>query len=800
MTRHGEGPVAAASARRATQTTRLARRVLFAALCALPSPYLRAQVTSTLPQSVTHSTGAVTGTVSMRAGSAAADRLRPLGNVWVSLASVSRASSDAAATTQARVVRPNDSGVFLLPDVAAGRYWLRARALGYRPDSALIEILSGEIARHDVALVAETSALQRVVVTGTMRPVTVAESPVKVEVVSTQFLARNVTNTVMEALKNVNGVQSQQDCGVCGTNNLRINGMDGPYTAVLIDGAPIMGSLASVYALNGIDPSLIEQIEIIKGPASTLYGTEAMGGVVNVITKDPRFAPRTTTQFFGTSHGEWNANASAAGSNGRAHVLVSGSLSHAGTFIDDNRDAFTDLPQYTRVALFGKLALGTPNDRSLHVAAKQYHETRFGGVENWTTNDRCGAERYGESIRTRRSELVGSYRLPTAARNLRVDFSATDHQQNSCYGVTSYVASQQIAFGQLVWTGTLGARHQTMAGFTARYQGYDDNTSVTARTDGTEARNAPERRFIPGVFAQDEVRLTDGLSLLGGVRADHHRAHGIITSPRVALKYELDAQQTIRLNTATGFRVVNLFSEDHAAISGLRRLVIRGPLQPERSLNASLNYNRRVGDPANPATFDIDLFATHFSNKIQPDYATDPTATIYENLDGYAISRGISAAIDRAFEHVPVTMNVGVTFADVYLVRAGVRRAQEFSPRVSSTFALSYTSARFGTIIDYTGRISGPMPLPVCVDAAGVTCAGIPLRSPWYSEQHLQLTRTVRSGFEITGAVKNLLNVVVPRPVFDARRPFDSDFQTNFVYGPMEGRRLQLGMRWVRPR
>ncbi len=779
-------------------------RVLLAMLCAMPATPVRAQDTATRPHATTAGigigTGIVTGTITARAGSEQSDRTVPLGNVSVQLAAVDRSLPDIAATTDVRVARTSETGVFVLRDVTAGRYWLRVRALGYRPDSALIMVAADERVTHDVAMVAETSALQRVVVTGTLRPVTVAESPVKVEVVSTQFLARNVTNTVMDALKNVNGVQSQQDCGVCGTNNLRINGMDGPYTAVLIDGAPIMGSLASVYALTGIDPSLIEQIEIIKGPASTLYGTEAMGGVVNVITKDPRFAPRATTQFFGTSHGEWNANASAAGSNGRAHVLVSGTLSHAGTFIDDNRDAFTDLPQYTRVALFGKLALGTPNDRSLHVAAKQYHESRFGGVENWTTNDRCGAERYGESIRTRRSEVVGSYRLPTAARNLRVDFSATDHQQNSCYGVTSYVASQQIAFGQLVWTGALGARHDAMAGFTARYQGYDDNTTVTTRTRNAATVNAPERRFIPGVFVQDEVRVTDRLSLLGGVRADHHRAHGVITSPRLALKYELDAQQTIRLNTATGFRVVNLFSEDHAAISGLRRLVIRGPLQPERSLNASLNYNRRMGDPANPATFDIDLFATHFSNKIQPDYATDPSATIYANLDGHAISRGVSASVDRAFEHVPVAMNVGLTIADVYLVREGIRRAQEFSPRVSGTFALSYTSARFGTTLDYTGRVSGPMPLPVCVDAAGVTCGGIPLRSPWYSEQHLQVTRTVRSGLEITGAVKNLLNVVVPRPMFDARRPFDADFQTNFVYGPVEGRRVQLGMRWVRPR
>ena len=275
----------------------------------------------------------------------------------------------------------------------------------------------------------------------------------------------------MEALKTVNGVQTQQDCGVCGTNSLRINGMEGPYTAVLIDGAPIMGSLASVYALNGINPALIEQIEIIKGPASTLYGTEAMGGVVNVITKDPRFAPKATVNVFNTSHGEWNADGATAGGGGRANFLLSASASGAGRFVDDNRDGFNDLQRYTRLALFGKFAVGAPNDRVMQVAVKQYHETRLGGVDLSTTAERCSAINYGESIRTDRTELVGSYRLSTNARNMHANFSVTDHHQDSCYGTTRYLAAQQVAFGQLVWNSQLGRRHDVLAGATVRYQG-----------------------------------------------------------------------------------------------------------------------------------------------------------------------------------------------------------------------------------------------------------------------------------------------------------------------------------------
>src|SRR5690606_8200620 len=105
----------------------------------------------------------------------------------------------------------------------------------------------------------------------------ITESPIKVQVITSQFLERNITNNLMESVRAINGLTQQIDCGVCYTNNIRINGMEGPYTAVLIDGIPILGALASVYGLNGINPALIEQLEITKGPSSTIHGAEAMG-------------------------------------------------------------------------------------------------------------------------------------------------------------------------------------------------------------------------------------------------------------------------------------------------------------------------------------------------------------------------------------------------------------------------------------------------------------------------------------------------------------------------------------------
>ncbi|MGZ5248240.1 MAG: TonB-dependent receptor plug domain-containing protein, partial [Flavitalea sp.] len=138
----------------------------------------------------------------------------------------------------------------------------------------------------------DTANLQQVVVTGTMRTVLKSASPVPVEVYTPRFFMKNPTPALFDALSMINGVRPQLNCNVCNTGDIHINGMEGPYTMILIDGMPIVSSLASVYGLFGIPNSLVDRIEVVKGPASSLYGSEAIGGLINVITKNPLNAPR----------------------------------------------------------------------------------------------------------------------------------------------------------------------------------------------------------------------------------------------------------------------------------------------------------------------------------------------------------------------------------------------------------------------------------------------------------------------------------------------------------------------------
>ena len=146
--------------------------------------------------------------------------------------------------------------------------------------------------------------LEEVVVSGTLKPVTKLDSPVPIEVYGQNFFKANPTATVFEALENVNGIRPQLNCSICSTGEIRINGQEGSYTMVMIDGLPIVSGLSTVYGFSGIPQALIERIEIVKGPASSLFGSEAVAGVINLITKLPENSSKLSVDSFVSGWGE----------------------------------------------------------------------------------------------------------------------------------------------------------------------------------------------------------------------------------------------------------------------------------------------------------------------------------------------------------------------------------------------------------------------------------------------------------------------------------------------------------------
>ncbi|WP_339884344.1 TonB-dependent receptor [Polaribacter vadi] len=693
----------------------------------------------------------------------------------------------------------NENGFYELKKVPKDTYTLIVSSIGYQTKSIRINVLNDKNILQNITLLDDNS-LDEIVVSGTLRPVSKTNSPVPVEVYSETFFRKNPTPSIFESLQNVNGVRPQLNCNVCNTGDIHINGLEGPYTFVLIDGMPIVSGLSTVYGLTGIPQALIERVEIVKGPASTLYGSEAIGGIINIITKKPTNAPKLTTDTFASSWGEVNLD---VGLRYKASNKINGLLGvnyfNFQNRIDNNDDNFTDLTLQNRISLFNKINIARKSNKVFTIAGRYVYEDRWGGELDWEREFRGGNEIYGESIYTNRWETFGTYELLTT-ENLSFQFSANGHYQNSFYGVTSYNAEQIIGFGQLVYNKQLGKNHDLLLGAAYRYTFYDDNTFTTLGDDGIE--NSPSIIHLPGVFAQDEISLTDRKKILLGVRWDHNSLHGNIFSPRVNYKWNSkDNANIVRLSAGNGFRVANVFTEDHAALTGAREVEFDGDLDPETSWNANINYVKKINTENAFITLDGSAFYTYFNNRILPDYETDPGKIIYANLDGFSVSKGISLNADLLFTN-GLAINAGATLMEVSVTENNIKTQQLLTEIFSGVWSISYHFENNFTI-DYTGNVYGPMRLPL-LGENDVRAE----KSPWFSIQNIQLSKKFSNSWEVYGGVKNLLNFTpAANSINNANNPFDVGIDTeanpelafdpSYVYASNQGIRAFAGLRYT---
>ena len=381
--------------------------------------------------------------------------------------------------------------------------------------------------------------------------------------------------------------------------------------------------------------------------------------------------------------------------------------------------------------------------------------------------------------------MLGKYQLPTL-EDMFLSFSVTDHDQNSVYGNTLYLAQQKIAYAQYTWDKQI-ENHNLLLGSAFRHQYYDDNTTAT---------NDAERTNIYSIFLQDEIKMSEKHTILLGARYDYNNNHGSIFTPRIAYKWKISDHDVFRINAGTGFRIVNLFTEEHAALTGARDVIITEDLKPEKSYNINLNYLKKIKfEDGSFLGLEASTWYTYFTNQILPDYDTNPNQIIYSNLNGYAETIGLSGNIDY-ISSFGLKAIVGFTMLQPKNVQNGVSSLPVLTEKYSVNWALTYDIPKWFLSIDYTGNLYGPMRLPLLGDLD-------PRKeySPVWSLQNIQFTYKKFRSFELYGGVKNILNWTpnkgTPYLIAGAEDPFGENFDATYVYAPNQGIRGFLGIRYT---
>ncbi len=647
-------------------------------------------------------------------------------------------------------------------------------------------------------------ALEEIVVSGTLKPVSKPDSPVPVEVYRQSFFKANPTASIFDALESINGVRSQLNCSICNTGSVNINGQEGSYTMVLIDGFPMVSGLSTVYGLSGIPQALIERIEVVKGPASTLYGSEAVAGVINLITKLPENTDKLTVDSFVSAWGEINTDlAYKYQLSEKTSAILGINYFIYSNPIDNNEDGFTDLTLQDRISIFNKFSLSN----KFSIATRFVYEDRWGGQMGWLPIHRGTEILYGESIFTSRFEFFGKYQFN---KNLSFQYSFNDHNQNAAYGKTLLKADQTIGFGQLVWNKNI-AKHELLLGMAYRFTQYDDNTTATFNNFSTQ--NLASINHLPGIFIQNQTKINPRNNLLLGLRLDRNSVHGNILTPRINYKINnIDKSSILRFSAGTGYRIAHIFTEDHAALTGAREVVFLKDLKPEKSWNTTLNFVQKIYMKKG-AIIDLDfsVFTYHFSNKIIPDYETDPNKIIYDNLAGKSTSNGLSLNVNL-FAKGALRMNLGATYIETYVDEKGIKTMPLLSERFQGVWKIEKKWIANGLRLDFTGTTIGTMRLPKLGDLDPR-----PSYSDPFSILNVQLTKTWNNTIEYYGGIKNILNFVPPS--YSIARPFDPfdrevifdeygnalrtsgnphamTFDPTYVYTSNQGIRFFFGIRW----
>ena len=705
-------------------------------------------------------------------------------------------------------VTSNENGYFEIQVDSSKYNYLLVSYLGYISKKISLKNIDKDLKNLVVVLQEDINGLNEIIVTGSLRDQFVTESPVKVNVITSKkinsFLP-SAGSTVKEIIQLINGAQEVIACGVCYTNSISINGLEGPYTSILLDGIPMYGNLASVYGLSGIPSMIIDRIEIVKGPSSTLYGSEAVAGVINIITKNFEDQPYFSLDIQGTSHSESYINLAIVPKVGKSKTYFGSTWDKKNYFKDYNDDGFGDDINFDRFSLFNKWDIFRKSQKKFIINTRYYFEDRRNGVEDFMLKDNYKKLRgsktvYGESISTYRFELFGKYEFDFLD-DFELNYSYSKHNQNSFYGSDFYKAKQEILFSQFTLKRKF-LKHDMLYGLSFRNNMYDDNTSATEQLIDGIIFNESSNQFTPGIFIQDQYSPSNKISIISGMRVDNYKDHGSIFSPSLHFKYNPGEWLSFRLNAGTGFRIVNLFSEDHAFVTGQREVKILEELQPERSKSIILNSNYIYSGLSGTGNLDLDIFYTHFSNKIIPSYE-DIRYITYKNSKGYAYTKGFSGAWNHTFLNgIAFTLNFNHQIAKYY--ESNTISNIEHSPNwtASLNFKLPINN-RWS--LNTSSNFTGEMQLPVVFDMNSngeLSKFPRPVRSNPFSIHNINISGELNNNHEIYFGLLNVLNFRQKESSLVAfndpnhNKGFSPFFDTSYVYAPNQGVEFFLGYKF----
>jgi len=711
------------------------------------------------------------------------------------------------------------TGHYMLIDLEPGIHVLVASSMGYFTVKKEVTIQKDELLEVNFELVEETMSIDEVVITGTKTFKRQTDAAVIVNVIDSDLLAQTQSCNISEGLKFQPGLRVETDCQTCNYTQLRMNGLGGGYSQILINGRPVFSPLTGLYGMEQIPANMVERIEVVRGGGSALYGSSAIGGTVNVITRIPKessYDVNLTSQFIngGAMDNMLSGNVSMVTHkrNAGAAIFVNRRTREA---YDHNGDNFSELPQLSNNSFGANLFFKPTFNQKLELSFSSLTEYRYGGEmvkepahmaqqsEERTHYVLMGGLDYQINFNEDNSSFIAYLAGQKTIRDHYTGIFPDDpedilvHITDPPYGYTYNLTAQVGTQVNHRLNDFLGGTNVLTGG--AEYV-YDDILDTIRAYNYAVVQTTGNF----GAFLQSDWEIRKGITLLTGLRADKHNlVDRVIFSPRISLLYKLKTFTQFRLTWGTGFRAPQAFDSDmHIAFAGggVSRIYLSDDLVEERSssLSGSVNYDKAT------EKFIVGFTLEGFYTKLNDAFYLHPVGqdeygNVYEkrNGSGAAVQGGTLEL--RGNYNKKIQLEAGYTLQTSlydepveYIEGEDPKREFLRSPNQYGYLTFSLTPGnRFNASLN--GVYTGPMEL---VHYAGAPEQSIDeyVTSNAFFEFGVKLGYTFKfealdSGLELFGGVKNLTNAY--QDDFDTGKNRDS----GYIYGPALPRTFFIGLR-----
>ncbi|MCD8412342.1 TonB-dependent receptor [Tenacibaculum finnmarkense] len=728
-------------------------------------------------------------------------------------------------------ITSDENGVFILENIKQKKVTLIASSIGFMSSQKRITISKDKKNTVNFTLTEHAELLDQITVTGTRTDRRSTKNPVIVNVINSQTLADVQACNLSEGLKFQTGLRVETDCQTCNYTQLRMNGLSGGYSQILINGRPIFSPLTGLYGLEQIPTNMIDRIEVVRGGGSALYGSSAIGGTVNVITNIPKknnySIGYTYQNFKGASDHIIAGNATVV--NEEKNAGVSFFINNRTREIyDHNGDNYSELPELKNNSFGTNLFFLPTDNQKIEVNFSKMNEYRYGGemIENAPHFALQSEERvhdvyvgnvdYQINFNDDKSSLISYFASQYTGRDhytgIRPEtentIEDTEHLAHPPYGNSETTTFQGgLQFNHKLEDFIKGNNVLTLGGEFVQDDVFDEIKAYTYVVDQITQNY--------GFFFQSDWEINDKWNLLAGVRYDHHKLDALkkdgtkkaiinnVASPRVSLLFKPFEKTQVRATWGTGFRAPQAFDTDlHMAFAGggISRVQLADNLKKERSNSYTVSFNYDQPTEHYIYGFTVESFYTELNDAFYLEgIGEDKFGEVFEkkNGDGAVVS-GITLETRLNYDGI-FQFDAGLTYQSSKYNTAvnnsdDLESKKEFlrTPTTYGYATATYTpNQKFKTALNlvYTGKMDV---LHLASDKN--LSADEYFESPAFFNAGIKTSYTfelenMNTNIEVSAGVKNIFDNY--QKSFDIGKERDS----NFIYGPAAPRTYTLGFK-----